>query len=124
MRLMLIWYLLCLCFVMWGSSRLGWGEAFRPALCFFAKILDRVRRHIKAMCLDLSTMPRCFMTTFGSESCRGRPTAHHLWAEGHSILTGDFLLCKALQLLTEIENWAAVHLVHRRQRSVEDKPWR
>ena len=95
----------------------GGGKRLRPALCFLcAKFLDRVSEdHVKgAMCLELIHNATLLHDDVLDRSSvrRGRPTAHHLWTESHSILTGDFLLCKALQLLTEIENWEAVRLVH------------
>jgi octaprenyl-diphosphate synthase len=95
----------------------GGGKRLRPALCFLcAKFLDRVSDdHIKgAMCLELIHNATLLHDDVLDRSSvrRGRPTAHHLWTESHSILTGDFLLCKALELLTEVENWAAVRLVH------------
>ena len=94
------------------------GKRLRPALSFLcAKFLGKISEdHIKgAMSLELIHNATLLHDDVLDRSSvrRGRPTAHHLWTESHSILTGDFLLCKALQLLTEIENWEAVRLVHK-----------
>ncbi|TGW15549.1 polyprenyl synthetase family protein [bacterium NHP-B] len=96
----------------------GGGKRLRPSLLFVcAKLFGDVSQdHIKgAMCIELIHNATLLHDDVLDRSSvrRGRPTAHHLWTESHSILTGDFLLCKALELLTDIENWDAVRLVHK-----------
>jgi octaprenyl-diphosphate synthase len=43
---------------------------------------------------------------------RGKPTAHQIWGAPASIVVGDFLLCRALELMTEVESWPIVHLIN------------
>lgn len=43
---------------------------------------------------------------------RGKPTAHHIWGAPASIVVGDFLLCRALELMTEVQSWPIVHLIN------------
>lgn len=94
------------------------GKRLRPSLSFLcAQLLGEVTEdHIKgAACVELIHNATLLHDDVLDKSAvrRGKPTAHNVWTESHSILTGDFLLCKALELLTEIENWEAVRLVHR-----------
>ena len=43
---------------------------------------------------------------------RGQPTAHRVWGTPASIVVGDFLLCRALEWLTQVESWPIVRLVN------------
>lgn len=47
-----------------------------------------------------------------SELRRGVPTAHTVWGTAASIVVGDFLLCRALELMTEVESWPIVRLIN------------
>lgn len=43
---------------------------------------------------------------------RGKPTAHEIWGVPASVVVGDFLLCRALELMTDVESWPIVRLIN------------
>lgn len=92
------------------------GKRIRPAISFLcAELLgDITQDHIKgAACIELIHTATLFHDDVmdGSLIRRGEKTSHTIWGANHSILAGDYLLCKALSLLSEIRNWNVVRLI-------------
>ena len=99
-----------------GHLILAGGKRLRPLLLLAAAQLCGYegRDHIKlAVCLEFIHNATLLHDDVMDHSAlrRGRPTAHHVWGTEASIVVGDFLLCKALSLMAEVELWPVVHLI-------------
>jgi len=89
------------------------GKRMRPLLTFLcAKILGEVQRsHLKAaLCIELIHNATLLHDDVMDDSPlrRGKPVANKVWTYHHSILTGDFFLCRALEILSELRNWPLI----------------
>lgn len=93
------------------------GKRIRPTLLFLCtKLLGPVTpKHLEAAaCIELIHNATLLHDDVidSSDVRRGKPTAHTVWSQHHSILSGDFLLCKALETLSHIEDWPTLRLIH------------
>lgn len=96
----------------------GGGKRLRPMMLIACAELCHYtgEDHIKlATCLEFIHNATLLHDDVMDKSAlrRGKPTAHKIWGAPASIVVGDFLLCRALELMTEVESWPIVQLINR-----------
>jgi octaprenyl-diphosphate synthase len=93
------------------------GKRLRPMLLLATARLCHYtgQEHLKlASCLECIHNATLLHDDVMDQSLlrRGKPTAHRIWGTPASIVVGDFLLCRALEWMTEIQSWPIVRLVN------------
>lgn len=101
-----------------GHTLLSGGKRLRPALALLsARLVGRAfpaeRAYAASAAAEMIHMASLMHDDVVDEAPerRGRPTASHVWGNGITVLTGDFLLAKAISLLAHNdENLAIVRV--------------
>lgn len=92
-------------------SLFGKGKRIRPILALAASEIFQVEE-------DIALIPACTLELIHTYSLihddlpsmdnddfrRGKPTLHKVYSEGHALLTGDFLLTYAFEILAKVPN--------------------
>ena len=99
------------------------GKRVRPTLLFLCSEISNsvTSKEIEtALCVELIHSATLLHDDVidRSDTRRGKPAAHKLWSQNHSILAGDFLLCKALDILAHVESWEALQHIQRTSCSI------
>lgn len=87
----------------------GGGKRLRPALVLLmarACGYDGDRHHLLAALIEFIHTATLLHDDVVDESTlrRGRKTAHQIWGNGASVLTGDFLYTRAFQMMVEMRD--------------------
>jgi len=96
------------------------GKRLRPALVTLCargvgKTFDRRRAHRLGACMEMIHMATLIHDDVVDESTlrRGKPTPSALWGNTASVLSGDVLLAKAMEILSEDGDLEIIHTVSR-----------